>query len=594
LDQQFVAHLFVPAGGPRVAAASRAIREVWQGCEVLFGMTAPVAGTGLPAALPDPQALREAAEAGGEVPLAARRRPGAACQALLRLHHDILSLSVGMAPPEASWEAPAVAPLAAEDRPWWRDLDFQWNLLVERHSTALLGEARLFLTRVDAEAGIRTADPALFTELAALLPAAPRAAGPEPSEPRSRTPAGVPFPGGFAVWEADIWPDDRATRRLVIAIAPDADPTASNWAWAPRRTAAIPPLARYLLHAAKLRYEKHVWQRDSQASRLRESLDTLSAELRRTSDPAALELLRLRRMDAVLLHTDLAAMRRTVEIAADNLGRAIGLFSPDNPSEPQAVPGSLFADDAAIARSLRERLDDETGYLAIAAERAEKVAALYAPKAQSDTPASSMAGSRQAHAPSAAPAEAARADTERRNVFVIYGRDHEARRAVFDFLRSLGLRPLEWEELVHATGRIAPFLSETVRVGLDMATAVVVLLTPEDVVHLHPDLHERGDGPAETSDTLQARPNVLLELGMAMAAKPDATLILIAGEHRIVTDLGGMSYVALSGDPECRIRIANRLRVAGCAVSPVGTDWLTTGNFGAMAAQHRKPSAASS
>jgi hypothetical protein len=165
--------------------------------------------------------------------------------------------------------------------------------------------------------------------------------------------------------------------------------------------------------------------------------------------------------------------------------------------------------------------------------------------------------------------------------------------AVFDFLRSLGLRPLEWEELVHATGKIAPFLGETVRVGLDMATAVVVLLTPEDVVHLHLDLHERGDGTAETSDSLQARPNVLLELGMAMAAKPDATLILIAGEHRTVTDLGGMSYVTLSGDLECRTRIANRLRVAGCAVSPVGTDWLNAGNFGAMEAQRRKPSTAS-
>jgi predicted nucleotide-binding protein len=298
-------------------------------------------------------------------------------------------------------------------------------------------------------------------------------------------------------------------------------------------------------------------------------------------------------MDAVMLRADLLAMRRTVEIAADNLRRAFGLFGPGSAGEPEAIPGSLFADDAALARSLGERLDDEAGYLAIAADRAEKLGAQFAPEAWSATTVRSTAEARPIRLPSAGSAVTVTAgpDTERRNVFVVYGRDHEARRAVFDFLRSLGLRPLEWEELVQATGKMAPFLCETVRTGLEMATAVVVLLTPEDVVRLHPDLHEPGDNLSETCDALQARPNVLLELGMALAAKPDATLILIAGEHRTVTDLGGMSYVTLSGDPDCRTRIANRLRVAGCAVSPVGTDWLTAGNFAGMAAQYRAPSA---
>jgi predicted nucleotide-binding protein len=582
LDQQFVVHLFAPARSSRADAAGRAVREIWRGCEALFGMTAPVDRAGLPADMPDADALRTAAEAGDEVPLAARARPGTACQALLRLHHDVLTLSVGLAPPEASHQvagrAGASAGGAAGDWPWWRDLDFQWNLLLERHAAVFLGEARLFLARVDPDATIQTADPALYAGLAALLPAAPGAATPEPglpgpavSGPPPPATVGVPFPDGFAVWDADVRPDDRATRRLVIAIAPDADSAASAWAWSPGRTAAIPPLARYLLHAAKLRYEARVWRRDSQAMRLRESLDALSAEFRRTGDPATLELLRLRQMDAVLLHSDLLAMRSTVEIAADNLGRALGLCGGS-----ATVLGSLFADDAALASSLRERLEDEAGYLAIAAERAEKLAGLQALRAGPST----------AAPPSAVPARAAPED-KRRNVFVVYGRDAEARRAVFDFLRSLGLHPLEWEELVKETGKMGPFLYDTVRAGLAIATAAVVLLTPEDVVHLHPNLREPGDGPAETSDTLQARPNVLLELGMAMAAKPDATLILIVGEHRTVTDLGGMSYVTLSGDSECRIRIADRLQVAGCAVSRVGTDWLRAGDFAHLAALHR-------
>jgi predicted nucleotide-binding protein len=88
---------------------------------------------------------------------------------------------------------------------------------------------------------------------------------------------------------------------------------------------------------------------------------------------------------------------------------------------------------------------------------------------------------------------------------------------------------------------------------------------------------------------MQARPNVILELGMALAVKGEETLILVVGEQRPVTDLGGMSYVRLANDPDCRSRIADRLKGAGCLVNQVGTDWLKTGDFAGLAAQRRKP-----
>jgi hypothetical protein len=80
---------------------------------------------------------------------------------------------------------------------------------------------------------------------------------------------------------------------------------------------------------------------------------------------------------------------------------------------------------------------------------------------------------------------------------------------------------------------------------------------------------------------------------MALAIKPEGTLVLVVGEQRPVTDLGGMSYVRLTGDPDCRSRIADRLKVAGCLLSPVGTDWLKTGDFVGLTAQRRKPDAVS-
>jgi predicted nucleotide-binding protein len=568
-DQQFVAHVFAATGGPGADAARRAVGEIWQGCGPLFGMDAPIGGTGLPAEFPSAAAVQAALAGGardGEVALAARERPGAACQAVLRLHHDVLNLSVALAPPEASSASPD------GDWPWWRRHDFQWDLLVAPRAGQLLGDTRLFLTQVDAGSAIGAAGPALYARLSALLPdtSADASAGPAAGGTR----AGVPFPAGFAVWEAGPVPDDRVTRRLLIPIAPDADAAASTWAWSGSGT-AIPSLARYLLHAAKIRYELRVLERDGRVRPLADALDALGDELRRlrAGDPAKQELLRLRRMDAVVLRSELLAMRQTVEIAADNLGRAFDLTGC-------MIPGGMFADDVALGRWLLERLDDEVRYLAIAVDRAAQLAGLL-PSAAAAPPAVST--------PATASPAAASGEDRRRSVFVVYGRDDPARRAVFEFLRALGLRPLEWESLVEATGKMAPFLSETVRKGLDMAAAVIVLLTPEDIVRLHPDLHEQNESAAETGPTMQARPNVLLELGMALAAKPEATLVLVVGEQRPVTDLGGMSYVRLSGDPECRSRIADRLRVAGCLVNAIGTDWMKTGDFAGLAAQRRRP-----
>jgi predicted nucleotide-binding protein len=552
LDLQFVAHLFAPVDGPGADAAYRAVAEIWRGCGFQFQLTDPIPGVGLPYLL---AGTRADLPADGEVALAARERPGANCQAVLRLHHDLLNLSVALAPPEMT-----------ATQAWWQTLDYQWELLTARHSPHLLGEARLYLARVDAEQDVRAASPALYAELSGLLPAADGAQNPS---------TGAAVPRGLALWETATEPDDRMLRRFVLAIAPDADPAASAWVWS-RGDVAIPPLARYLLHAAKLRYEMRVWHSDSQARELRAALDALSAEFRRlgASDPAKERLLRLRSLDVKLLDADLRDLRQSVEIAAGNLSRAFDLNG-------LLVPGSAFADDAALAQSMLEALDDEVAYLGRAADRAE----LTQRAGQEGSRTSALEEPIAATAPAAQHAQ----DDLRRNVFVVYGRDEPARRAVFEFLRAIGLRPLEWEPLVKATGKAAPSLSETVRTGLAMTRAVVVLMTPEDVVHLHPELHEAHEAEAETEDTLQARPNVLLELGMALAAHPNGTLVLMFGDHRPVSDLGGINFIRVSDTPDCRRKIAGRLQQAGCLVDESGQDWLSAGNFAGLGALGRRP-----
>jgi predicted nucleotide-binding protein len=539
LDLQLVAHLFAPVDGPDADAAYRAVAEIWRECGLQFQLTDPIPGIGLPYLL---AGTRADLPADGEIALAACERPGANCQAVLRLHHDVLNLSIALAPPEMT---------AAQS--WWQAVGYQWETLTARHRPHLLGEARLYLARVDADKEVRAANPGLYAGLGGLLPDA--------DGDRNRS-AGVDVPGGLVLWETATEPDDRVLRRFVLAIAPDADPAASAWVWS-RGDVAIPPLARYLLHAAKLRYEMRVWRSDSQARELRATLDALSSELRRlgASDPARERLLRLRSLDVKLLDADLRDLRHAVEIAAGNLSRAFDLSG-------LLVPGGAFADDAALAQSLLEALDDEVAYLGRAAERAEL------------TQRAAQDGTR-----TPAPAEPG-PDDLRRNVFVVYGRDEPARRAVFEFLRAIGLRPLEWEVLVRATGKGAPSLSETVRTGLAMTRAVIVLMTPEDVVRLHPELHEKNEAEAEAA--LQARPNVLLELGMALAAHPNGTLVLMFGDHRPVTDLGGINFIRVSDTPGCRRKIAGRLQQAGCLVDESGQDWLSAGNFASLGALRRR------
>ena len=46
--------------------------------------------------------------------------------------------------------------------------------------------------------------------------------------------------------------------------------------------------------------------------------------------------------------------------------------------------------------------------------------------------------------------------TDAREVFVVHGRNGKAREAIFAFLRSIGLHPLEWSEAVQSTGKPMP------------------------------------------------------------------------------------------------------------------------------------------
>lgn len=168
---------------------------------------------------------------------------------------------------------------------------------------------------------------------------------------------------------------------------------------------------------------------------------------------------------------------------------------------------------------------------------------------------------------------------DKRNVFVVHGRNLEARNSLFRFLRSIGLRPLEWSQAIQLTGKASPFIGEILDVAFSKAQAVVVLFTPDDEARLREPFRGSKEAAHETELTGQARPNVLFEAGMAMGRNPDRTVMVELGDLRPFSDIAGRHTIKLDNSSAARHELAQRLETAGCAVDLTGRDWHTEGDF---------------
>lgn len=164
-------------------------------------------------------------------------------------------------------------------------------------------------------------------------------------------------------------------------------------------------------------------------------------------------------------------------------------------------------------------------------------------------------------------------------VFVVYGRDRPAKDAMFSFLRAIGVKPIEWNSALAMSKKAAPYVGEVLEAAFANARAVVVLLTPDDLAQLRPDLLTSTDKPYERTPTGQARPNVLFEAGMAFATHPGQTVMVQLGNVREFSDVAGRHVVHMSSEYAKRQELATKLKNAGCDVDTTGTDWVNTGDF---------------
>lgn len=194
----------------------------------------------------------------------------------------------------------------------------------------------------------------------------------------------------------------------------------------------------------------------------------------------------------------------------------------------------------------------------------------------------------------AGPLPSTEPDDVSRKVFVVHGRDLQAAELIFRVLRTVDLRPQEWEQIVKTNGNPATSLADAITSGLAVGAvqAVVAVLTPDDVVTLHEQLHGDSEDDFEVSPQMQPRPNVLLELGWALANYPEQTIMIQFGHSlRPIADLAGLNVIRFDGD-ETAVKLGkliNRLGMAGCPVDLSGTDWLTTAPFRDIDAYTRRP-----
>jgi predicted nucleotide-binding protein len=166
-----------------------------------------------------------------------------------------------------------------------------------------------------------------------------------------------------------------------------------------------------------------------------------------------------------------------------------------------------------------------------------------------------------------------------KSVFVVHGRNESARRSVFEYLRSLGLQPIEWTQAIKRTGQGSPYIGDILETAFREAAAVVVLFTPDDEARLRKEHIKPRDPPYEKRLTGQPRANVLFEAGMAFGRNANSTVIVEIGDLRPFSDVAGRHAVHLSNDPTSRQEFATKLANAGCNVDTSGTDWLTAGDF---------------
>ncbi len=153
-------------------------------------------------------------------------------------------------------------------------------------------------------------------------------------------------------------------------------------------------------------------------------------------------------------------------------------------------------------------------------------------------------------------------------VFVIHGRNRAAWTALERLLRCVGVEAIDFDDVAARSGEGSPVIENVVREGLEQALAIVALFTPDELTVLDPDLRIPEDH-APWGGRWQPRANVIFEVGMALALRPERTVMVSLGvDVAMFSDIQGRLVLRLANDEPSRRSLLLKLEQLGCAV-----DW---------------------
>lgn len=354
-------HVCFVAADRATGATEDYARALWAAYDGL-GMTAPLPAVATSTGFP-PAGLRAEGAPSARM-LAAKYRPvaGTAYQAFLVSYHDTIAVIGSLAPNRD------------------RDRLGTWGELARERNAAspageppqgVLGEAFVFLA---CTLGPRSPAPEAIGE--AVVAELARAV-----EGRGA--------GRVVLETADsvrLWELDGEGGRVFGLIAPEErEDELYDWVWwrsghAPEQ---LPPFVRYILHAAKLRYEANVFEHEGLNLRTREeeidrAIEAILGLHRRmdSQQPISSHVLEQaqRRLTATRMQTSrllrqttrLVELRQTVVIAQRNIERLAE-------SSREGGTSALFADDVSLAQRTVEQIGHQLAYSEAVLRRAAEV-----------------------------------------------------------------------------------------------------------------------------------------------------------------------------------------------------------------------------
>lgn len=178
----------------------------------------------------------------------------------------------------------------------------------------------------------------------------------------------------------------------------------------------------------------------------------------------------------------------------------------------------------------------------------------------------------------------------RRAVFIIHGRNLEAKKQVGIFLRACGLTPVNFDDVRAAMGG-TPTIADIIERGMHQAQGVIALFTEDEFAALRPQFRSTLDRPDEVV-RWQARPNVIFEAGMAFGRDRNRVVFVLLGNPALFSDVAGVHVLRPTNDPTGDRKVLwDTLRKGlGCLVED-STSWVDAGDFEACV-RHLAPAIA--